>query len=617
MVGGQVIRNLTRDDEVWEVQWLGQLLKNPSIPSEYLIDVLMQRASPGGLQAGSVAEYSNDTFVAQVGIGDLPSIQIGSRWQRGRRVGLADLEQLDGEIDFSPNRQLIISAGHRLPDEPNPRNGASPVRYLIPPKVKKFPRGMLNSHYLSLPYEGISDRILIPCVEVARAWYLRSSQLALTLTSGPFGVVKDQLYNDKKSSATENSWTVTVGTGFDESDSKIIAALAFLPHVRRAAALIAGSIIKANSRGTPCFIEARAPLDGRHRLRARGSWFKSGGYLRFLVSYLSAVDTPPMPRDFWWNTDQDNRSDDGERDDLIKSWNGPKWVPYGTAKVVRIGTRSEPDSRIPATRLAGLLPELLNAPTPQRLARTPQTHEHGQNVIISVHPTEEHSTGAGEPFEGGATRAKIIDPHSDSQSEKRRAPISPSFDSLLEAIGIVNKTSGIVCKAIAASPETEGESGQLISILPSPGPSGSTGWCFVGNRPRQILVIEMTRENDYAYVFEVERAGLNGAGPGKIETYTTAVLVSTTKAPLTSEELAEALSECVEKKGVWQENILGYSIVKLKHTHIDTEAFANKLQGAFHYLVRKQEQSVVLVTPPQATANEPAWEPEDLRQNHM
>lgn len=137
--------------------------------SELTLDVLLTRVDTGA------------QLTVRTGIGQLPALHIGQRWQDQKVVDPAHAHEFRGVMDFSPENWRIISAGEQLPSTTGHNR-----RYLIPPYVYRLDAATLGSRCLGVHHDGVNDAVIIPCLEIARTWYLRSTALTLRLTSGPF-----------------------------------------------------------------------------------------------------------------------------------------------------------------------------------------------------------------------------------------------------------------------------------------------------------------------------------------------------------------------------------------------------------------------------------------------
>ena len=190
------IREFPADDRFWRVDWYGAVLRNPNVPSEPyiqivispLVDPALINKSPKHL--ASVKSVTNDDRqTIRVGIGQLPLIKIGSLWKNGLcQSPVAGTEYTFRNLNISPDSLQVISATHEV-------NGER----LIPYHYYRFGGAGLNSKLIAINWEGDPLGILIPAVELIRFYYAVSSDMAHAVFSGHFKHDLNAIINSDKS----------------------------------------------------------------------------------------------------------------------------------------------------------------------------------------------------------------------------------------------------------------------------------------------------------------------------------------------------------------------------------------------------------------------------------
>ena len=81
------IKTFPRDEHLWRVVLFGGIFRNPRIPSEPVIEVLLSRVPDDMTDPLSPAALtSNQKFKTEIGVGMLPYVSISSCWRNHRPV---------------------------------------------------------------------------------------------------------------------------------------------------------------------------------------------------------------------------------------------------------------------------------------------------------------------------------------------------------------------------------------------------------------------------------------------------------------------------------------------------------------------------------------------------
>lgn len=571
-----------KDDRLWRVQTIGEAHQSPGVPSELSLDVLL-----AWVKDRKVEPPSRQWRIVKASVPQLPSLHIAQLWRNGLQVGLSPSVEFSDVLDFSPENCRIIEAGEPLPTDKS--------HFLIPPDVHRF-APVLRSRCLSIGFQGKPDVVIIPCPEIARAWYFRSTDLALRLTAGPLSTVLLNLYNDKFPQTVMNGqWLTVVRTGLDHLDAQVVSMIRCDRFARKQIRRMTDSIVRAALEKVPRYMEALPPLTGEWPVVAQGRWFGSGGVKRFLVYYLTEVQYPPNPGTLHWDLDNRNNSiDTGEPKKEKKGW--PKRDVRTKANSKHgLGNTAEPDSGSSSVHEFTVMPEFIGAPVMERLPPPVQTTTNIAGTAPPAPPEGPVSTGAGVNRPGAPTRLRI---HPDRTSGPVQRQILPAdFKGLLALVKYLNEHSLLRCRVVRGSKDIAGSADEPRSFFRTGLESyskKSQRWVMIDDRARQFMAVEMSLSGKYLYAIETERRKDPKTGNEK-DKHTLAVVRNDEAGKLGLTEFAILSVLGVQRCGVWPKEYNNIRIEKVKHQFSSTERFAFGIEKAAMQLVPAFKEPILAV----------------------
>lgn len=578
-----------KDDRLWQVQAFGEAHQSPGVPSELSLDVCL-----AWVREPRVAEPPQTKVFVKASVPQLPSLHLGLQWRNGLPVDLAWSEEFDDELDFSPDNCRFIDAGEMFPK----KHKAALTSFLIPPAIHSF-APYLRSRCLAIGYEGRRDVVIIPCAEIARSWYFRSTDLALRLTEGPLNLVEeDRLFNPKYDpTVLTGEWQVRVRTGLDHLDAYVVAMIRCDPYAKQQVEHMTTSLVRQAVGREPRFIEARPPLLGTWPLRAEGRWFSSGGVRRFLTYYLTAVQYPPNPGLLHWNLDNTNQvleTGDPERKKRNSWGQTPDRKPVTSQH--ELGNDAEPDKNISSVHEVVVMADFIGAPGLRRMEPEPQTTETVPGRTPEAPADGPVSTGEGGNLPGNPVRLKI---HADRASGATRNILPAGFKRVIELMNHLNRHSPLRCRVVPGSRDIAGDAAEPRSLFrtqPKTDGGDVNPWVLIDGRPRQFLVMEMELEGSHTYAIEVERRRSKKTGKDR-EQYTLAVVVGEEAARLGIGQFGILSGVCALNEGVWPKKYNSLRVVKLKHSYSTTANFALGIENAVIKLVPSVKATILSVRP--------------------
>lgn len=558
-----------QDGGIWEVYWFGSV-RPGTVPSELTLDVALRRVTERGVADGEFR-------VVPTGIGQLPALHVGQRWQDGRLIGRSAPHRFDRVVTLDAEHWRVVDAGVMVPSSiDGTRN------FLIPAFEYKLPPRTMPSRCLAVAVDGVADALIIPCLEVARAWYFRSTDLVLRLTSGPYPEARRQLYNDAYPAlAADGAPQVVLRTGLSQSDAHTVAMLLHHVSAQRGATRIMDSVASASATGRDAFIEALPPAVGTRRVKARGRRFRSQGEERFLVTQLEEIPYPEIAARLAWDLDNTNQSEVGDAEVTRTAW-PKKRFPVDATSRYELRHAQEPQVESAPVHEGGHLPRLSGLPELERLPPKKKSTQSGSIRPISDPPHgEELSTGAGESGSDGPGQLQVQDAGDPSSSGDAREVFPAGFESMLQLVAEIDARDGLGCRVVAGSNRTSGPPDAPRSLFPDPDSKRRSQWQWVEGRRRQFLAAELRTAEGVAYAIEIERRGTGVGGRLKPESFALGVLAAAQGRCFTLDDFDVVMKACIDEQGVWRKTIGDdIRVARLRHAYASRESFADAVVAA-------------------------------------
>ena len=533
-----------QDGRIWEAQWFGCVSTRNETPSSISIEVVV------------APEEGSPLRVIQVGVGELPMVSIGSRRLNGQfKPARLAPDQFDDIVSLHGVDTRILRSGDQVPS-----SSGDARRYYIPPKHKKLGLSVaLQTYCCAIPVADDPFGLIVPCVEVFRSWYGRSTALANRLLAGPFETqLPNALANPDGTVERDSQWHVRMRTGLSANDAFVVAALALDPVARECAKVPFDEIAQSAVRSDIAHLRAVPPLCGLHRLRARGTWIKSENRRRFLVHQLLRVPYPGKYKTIFWNLDNDGRSD-GTID------RGRPLAFSGGAEISALAMREEflksggiPNRQFDERQEDGIRAVLMNAPILRRSERLPVTHQADPKGYGSdKSPSGEHST-----TEGSDSRSEISP--ASAEDLYARPPAPSKFEKLREFVKNLEATLGYRSQEHIVSGGSPDRSSHLEFSEFRPPARRTRHWTIVDGRPRRLLVIEISDRDRSVFALEIEvnKPSKEGA---MARTYNLALLGPMACNLGTDHLLRSLIDKCAENFGVWPKAIDAHAVARIRH----------------------------------------------------
>ncbi len=548
----------------WQITAFGRITANESVPGERLIEIQLSPLPYRDLTPESIV-------TVRAPIGALGQFRCGSLWKDG--------QPFDGVVPSQRRSELKTD----IPMEPRVVLGGYTIggESLIPPSRRRLAGEAAMAPYLALPLEGRPDRILIPLPEIARTWYLRSTELANRLMADPLTVALGQMAILDPPAPGSAERHITIRSGLGEQDIPTIAMLTLNGFARNRAELLFDQLAKAYaSKDKGVYLRVLPPISGPAELVARGIWFASAGDTRFLVDHFEKVPLPTFPP-IAWNFERDTRGLLDESGTKIYVGEADEQFNYPPKRTVAddvLVTRNQAPSNRTVTKEVGvLMPEFDGIPL---IKRDPPRGKPLSTLRLAMNkedPQDVAATGVSNWASDGPsplrlTRKQSSEESSEPSERKPRLILPASFESIKELRDHIQNQPGWSARATAITEQVVDIDGVACSSF---GPQW--GWCRVDGRSRRLLALEITYKQFYVYALEIER---RQEANRPSEQFSLA-LVHYFGKKVEAEKFALLLKQCIEKKGVWpvlkdgtQARPDGLVITRVPHSHKDIGSLA-------------------------------------------
>lgn len=565
------IRELTktRNHPYWRIDWFGQIFENSAIENEYLMEVgLSAINNPNSNRHVNVGTSLPQTTTVKIGVGQLPAIQLGTKFDNGNMVGFASGKKLDISIDTNEiGANQIILAGSKLDKR----------RFLIPQwEVNLAAYKAFDSHCLLFKVTDRSKRsidIILPCMVLIRAYYAISTRLAKAVFDGTVANNLNSLINVEKSIMSETTCIVTRRKNVSDIDCYVLGMLIADNNAMESACSVYHSMATAKRNQRPLHPKSWFPFKGPTRLEVEGAYMDKANDDRFLVRRIINCNRRPPYKKLVVIADNDARTAPPETDipDENKS---EAWDKTKTDNVPDDGTLQsvlEANSSFDVKHIAGT-ENLFSGFVDIAIKKLPKERCEYKNAGITIDGTDYPKTSLGT----GDSRSPPtgVKPTSINQSKKLPAPPAQhGFCMFEEMIEIVNLMPGMQAKL------KPGTSGLGLYAAINTNTKAKRNWSYINNHTRvlrQIIIGEVIYNNHKFLVLDIEPR------PPMTKGFKVEVITTSNGDDISEESLCFLIKNLSMHKGIMN-NIINYppNVMRvgngLKHTWDTANKFAGKV----------------------------------------
>ncbi|QRO33322.1 hypothetical protein [Chromobacterium violaceum] len=256
------IKEFPDDGRIWRVDWFGGVERNPQVPSEPKIQLIISPVVDGAADyAASNAVNHEERRSISIGVGQLPLVSIGSLWQnRHCLIESAGKPKVFDNLVISPETVRLVKSDALVDGQ-----------QLIRKKYHQIGAG-LAANCLAIEWQGDPYGIVIPAAEIIRFYYATSSDLAKAIFAGDFRHDLGSIVNpdECKFVVSEKRCILKLRKEFADADAWVIGRILNSPEAFGGAGLVHDSMIKQAAQGRPrMYPEAAFPFIDSTNLRVR------------------------------------------------------------------------------------------------------------------------------------------------------------------------------------------------------------------------------------------------------------------------------------------------------------------------------------------------------------
>jgi len=305
-------------DGGWTVIWHGKVERNPDIPSEQTIDVLIR-------------SHEADQII-KIGTGQLPILKLGSYWDNGRLTtsSPSSIKNLIlPDIEISPETVQTITAWGKIDEH----------KYAIDPRALKTDYSVSKSKCLAIRYNDNPYGIIIPASEVARFYFCNSTDLSHSAFWGDYNTNINEVVNlEKCGYDDENDRAIIhLRPRFENHDAWTIGRIILDQTAKAAVNEIHNSLVREMDTENSGFFNCKIPFEGTTRWIARGIDMGTKEKPRYLILQLNKCSHPFPFEEL--QVDRDNNSSQADPETDIPQEDKK---PYPSRKP---GDQSDEDSK--------------------------------------------------------------------------------------------------------------------------------------------------------------------------------------------------------------------------------------------------------------------------------
>ena len=493
------IRELTKicNHQDWRIDWFGQIFENSAIEKEYLMEVgLSAINNPNSNRHTDVGTSLPQTTTVKIGVGQLPAVQLGAKFNNGNMVGFASGKKLDISIDTNEiGANQFIIAGKKLDKR----------RYLIPQwEVNLAAFKAFDSPCLLFKATDRSKRsidIIMPCMVLLRAYYAISTRLAKAVFDGTIASNLNSLINVEKTFMSETTCIVTRRKNVSDIDCYVLGRLIADKDAMEAACLIYYSMATAKRKGVPLHPKSLFPFKGHTWLEVEGAFMDKTNDERFLVRRIINCNRLPPYKKLVVIADNDARTAPPETD-IPNENKSEAWEKTKTDNVPDDGTLQsvlEANSSFDVKYIAdteNLFSKFVDIP----IEKLPKERCEYKNAGITIDGTDYPKTSLGTG--DGRSPSTEVKPTAINQSKKLPAPPAKhGFCLFEEMIEIINLMPSMQAKLKSGTSRL----GRYAAV--NTNTEAKRNWSFINNNTRvlrQIIIGEIIYNNRKFLVLDIE-----------------------------------------------------------------------------------------------------------------
>lgn len=279
--------NITPDERVWRINWLGEVAY-PGHIHRYTQPCLKVILSPLFCDHADSKALMNpdctnnwETHDTWVPVSTLPLLSIGSLWQNGNELLTPQYQIKRFErLQINAETTTLIKAGLSL-------DGS----FLLPLSHHPWHRGATQSYCIMVTLPD-NIRLIIPCMELIRFYFGSSGNLVQRLFTTP--LITNSLWARKRHDESKRHLHLVLANRMSGASAADIGRIAASKHAKRSAGSIYNSCQKASTQRESIYPYTGFPFEGKTDLLTNGMWLPFGDKVddTFIVYRLRSCSHP-------------------------------------------------------------------------------------------------------------------------------------------------------------------------------------------------------------------------------------------------------------------------------------------------------------------------------------
>ncbi len=259
----------------WTIKAIGQVHRDPDIPTEPIIDVLIESAD-------------NKQNIIEIGVGQLPVLKLGTQWLNGRL-----LPAITNNLKTFSLNDVLISK--QTVEYVQMYEQFDTGKFLIPPYLWKLNPKFGGARCLAINFLGNTYGIILPLAEIARFYYCSSTDLAHSAFLGDYRESHiDRVINPDKSGFDESidRAIIHLRQKYADNDAWTVARIFNSDTALKGVRRIHSSLVRRSVNSEPSFFNCDVPFQGTTNWKVRGFYIPDPDYPRYIVLQLLNCSHP-------------------------------------------------------------------------------------------------------------------------------------------------------------------------------------------------------------------------------------------------------------------------------------------------------------------------------------
>ncbi|MDN3432566.1 MULTISPECIES: hypothetical protein [unclassified Pseudoalteromonas] len=541
------------DDRYWRVDWFGAIERNPNVPSEPFLQIVISpliqnesiHSTAKHLASTHVTNYDEQTVI-RIGVGQLPFISIGSIWLNGQCQAAKAGQTKLLHIHINEHTTKYISGNHKIKE-----------KNLVPYEAYRMGKGFM-ANLMAIEHDKDPYGILIPVMELIRFYYAVSTDTSHIVFSGDLKHQPQNVINTKKCGFDEGEkrCILHLRQYLSDEDGWIIGRALICKEAWLGFTLPHDTIMKHSLNTKFLHPQSAFPFSGSSNLKVRGKFIpakdelsKSGWrYLVLGITHCTAL----FPFEHL-TADRDNNNNQAEGENKINDGDKkPAYPQHKTSNADKpFQSQNEPNKN--KTNEHVLLPtDRFGAIMGKKVDRSKKDQCRYISALRYVPKEDEPKyLGTGQSNSGDP---KIGRGHA-NQTRTRRQALPASFEAFEEAIQLLTRVEGVKARLRPIE--------EAIEYIPLTKSANKRQWSYLDSNTRcrrQVTIADIHYQNRWYTLIEFEMRNK--------ENFSVALVNDENYEYCSNQRLNNLLHQLSMQKGIWLNirPVPKTSITTMKHT---------------------------------------------------